>query len=107
MKFRIYALTALLCCMILTGCVEAGASTPPEPVQLPEGPDIPAYTGDAYVALSDNVPGFSEEDLTTSSFETYSPLDSLGRCGTAYACIGVDLMPTEERGSIGSTPIQA
>ena len=59
MKFRIYALTALLCCMILTGCVEAGASTPPEPVQLPEGPanttayslsDIPAYTGDAYVA---------------------------------------------------------
>ena len=111
MKFRIYALTALLCCMILTGCVEAGASTPPEPVQLPEGPanttayslsDIPAYTGDAYVALSDNVPGFSEEDLTTSSFETYSPLDSMGRCGTAYACIGVDLMPTEERGSIGS-----
>ena len=111
MKFRIYALTALLCCMILTGCVEAGASTPPEPVQLPEGPanttayslsDIPAYTGDAYVALSDNVPGFTEEDLTTSSFETYSPLDSLGRCGTAYACIGVDLMPTEERGSIGS-----
>ena len=28
-------------------------------------------------------------------------MDSLGRCGIAYACIGTDLMPTEDRGSIG------
>lgn len=39
--------------------------------------------------------------MTTSSYEVYSPLDSLGRCGVASACIGVDLMPTGERGSIG------
>ena len=29
-------------------------------------------------------------------------MDALGRCGVAYANIGIDLMPTEERGSIGS-----
>lgn len=46
-------------------------------------------------------PDFSEEEWTTESSETYSPLDSLGRCGVAYANIRVDLMPTEERGSIG------
>ena len=39
--------------------------------------------------------------MTTSSFERYAPLDSLGRCGVAYANIGKDIMPTEERGSIG------
>lgn len=44
---------------------------------------------------------FPEEDLTTNSFESYSPLDALNRCGTAYANVGVDLMPSEARGSIG------
>ena len=39
--------------------------------------------------------------MTTSSYEVYSPLDGLGRCGAASACVGVDLMPTEERESIG------
>ena len=51
--------------------------------------------------LNNNVPFFTEEDLTTTSFETYSPLDSLGRCGVSYANVGQDLMPTEKRGSIG------
>ncbi len=53
------------------------------------------------MVLQDNQPGFSQEDFTTDSFETYSSLDLLGRCGTAYANIGLDLMPTEERDSIG------
>ena len=39
--------------------------------------------------------------MTTDSYETYSPLDALGRCGVVMSCIGQDLMPTEERGSIG------
>ena len=63
--------------------------------------DIPAYSGAAYVALNGNTPNFADADLSTTSFETYSNLDSLGRCGVAYANIGQDLMPTEERGSIG------
>ena len=64
--------------------------------------DIPDYTGEPYVVLSDNRPYFAEDDLTTNSYETYSPLDDLGRCGVTEACVGLDLMPTEPRGSISS-----
>lgn len=64
--------------------------------------DIPAYAGDPYVTINDNEPQFLETDLATSSYEYYSDLDDLGRCGVVYACIGTDLMPTEERGNIGS-----
>lgn len=63
--------------------------------------DLPAYSGSPYVAINNNVPYFSESDFSTTSFETYSDLDALGRCGVAYANVGQDLMPTEERGSIG------
>lgn len=63
--------------------------------------DVPAYSGKAYTAVNGNVPYFTSAERTTTSFETYSDLDSLGRCGVTYACIGQDLMPTEERGSIG------
>lgn len=63
--------------------------------------DIPDYSGDAYVALNNNIPQFLETEITTTSYEYYSELDSLGRCGVVSACIGTDLMPTEERGSIG------
>nr|WP_303182465.1 DNA/RNA non-specific endonuclease [Lachnoclostridium phocaeense] len=62
--------------------------------------DIPAYAGEPYVIINDNQPDFSEEDMATDSFETYSDLDSLGRCGVAYANIGQDLMPSEDRGNI-------
>lgn len=64
--------------------------------------DIPAYSGDPYVILNDNQPDFDAEDLTTNSFEQYSDLDALNRCGPAYANIGKDLMPTEKRGSISN-----
>lgn len=64
--------------------------------------DIPAYSGSPYVVVHENIPQFLESDLTTASYEYYSDLDELGRCGAAYACIGQDLMPTEERGNIGA-----
>lgn len=63
--------------------------------------DVPSYSGSAYVAINGNIPYFTAEELTTSSFESYSPLDDQGRCGMAYACVGQDIMPTEDRGSIG------
>ena len=63
--------------------------------------DIPNFEGEAYVVLNDNIPEFQNTELTTDSYEYYSELDHLGRCGYAMACIGLDLMPTEERGSIG------
>ena len=63
--------------------------------------EIPEYSGEPYIVLNDNKPEFSEDDLTEEAFETYSELDDLGRCGTAYANICMEIMPTEERGSIG------
>lgn len=63
---------------------------------------IPAFSGNAYVVLNGNVPTFSETDLTTNSFESYGSHDSLGRCTTAFANVGQDVMPTEKRGAIGA-----
>lgn len=62
---------------------------------------IPAYSGKAYVYINNGNPGFSDSDLKTKSYEYYSPRDRLGRCGVVHACIGQDIMPTEDRGSIG------
>lgn len=64
--------------------------------------EIPAYSGTPYTEVNGNKPYFTEADLTTQSFEIYSELDSLGRCGVAYANVGQDLMPTEPRGEIGA-----
>lgn len=63
---------------------------------------LPSYNGQPYVEINGNVPYFSQSDLNTKSFEKYSPLDSLGRCGVAYANIGRDTMPTGKRQAIGS-----
>lgn len=62
---------------------------------------LPAFSGTAYIVINDNIPYFTEKDYTTDSYEYYSPLDSLGRCGVTMACIGEDIMPTGERGEIG------
>ena len=65
---------------------------------------IPEYSDNAYVVLNNNVPDFDESDYTTESFEEYSELDSLGRCGVAFANICKETMPKEddERESISS-----
>lgn len=63
--------------------------------------DIPKFTNAPYVEVNNNQPFFTDDELTTSSYEYYSDLDTLGRCGICYACIGTDIMPTEERGPIG------
>ena len=74
---------------------------PEEPVISYDILDIPEYNGNPYVVINENEPTFTENEYTNISFEKYSELDFLGRCGEAYANIGVDLMPTEKRGSIG------
>lgn len=64
--------------------------------------EIPEFDeSNAYVVINNNEPNFDEADLTTKSFEKYSELDDLGRCGVAYANIGKEIMPTEEREAIG------
>ena len=62
--------------------------------------NIPPYQGNAYVVINQNEPKFTEEDKNFTG-ENYSDLDTLGRCGVAMARVGIDTMPTEERGSIG------
>lgn len=64
--------------------------------------EVPEYSGDPYVEINDNQPEFEDYELTTETFEEYSELDELGRCGTAEACVGEETMPTEERGNISS-----
>lgn len=63
--------------------------------------DIPEFDGKTpYVIINNNEPNFPEEDFNSNSFEKYSELDSLGRCGVAYANVSKETMPTEARGEI-------
>ena len=62
---------------------------------------IPEYSGYAYIEVNNNRPFFEKEEVTTEAFEVYSELDEYGRCGTSYANVCQELMPTEERGEIG------
>lgn len=100
---RIFIPTLLLALLLtLPGCELLGqlsaAPTLGEDFSLS---DIPVYSGNPYVVIGDNTPDFPQEDQVPVSFEEYSPLDRLGRCGTAYACVSLDTMPTEDRGDIG------
>ncbi len=63
--------------------------------------DIPEFSGKPYILINNNKPEFSESEITDKAYEQYSELDSLGRCGTAQACIGTEIMPIEDRDSIG------
>ncbi len=117
------ALFLVLCLMTIVGCsssIPLGAGnlasaapsqsstltpTPtssPAPTPIPfDLSSIPAYSGSPYVSVNGGQPNFSEEDKFAEVFEIYTPLDSLGRCGVAFANICTELMPTEERGDIG------
>ncbi len=92
------ALFLLLLCLVGSALYRAFAPAPPV-VALE---DLPPYDGQPYAVVEGNQPAFAQEELTADSYETYGSLDALGRCTTAIASIGPDLMPTEDRGSIGS-----
>lgn len=105
-KVRWGIVLVLLCCQLLTACANGSMTggsrdrsvSGQELIELSE---LPEYSGEPYVEINGNEPDFAEEELTEQSFETYSDLDYLGRCGLAYANVGTDLMPTAERGNIG------
>jgi len=105
LKF-VSVLLAVLILMTFSGCLrDTSAGMTDEPGQSSNeavsADEIPDFSGDAYVVINDNIPAFDFENLPDKSFENYGDLDFLGRCSAAYANIGRDLMPTEERGSIG------
>lgn len=104
----------LVCALFLTACGAGGVDTQSvaqgssrsvaaESQSVAEATldNIPAYSGMPYVVINNNEPDFTEEELTDQSYESYSDLDALGRCGVAESSIGKDLMPTEKRGEIG------
>lgn len=72
-----------------------GAASSADPAEL-------SYTGAPYAELDGNRPDFREEEKQTRTYARYSPLDELGRCGPAMACLGPETMPTRERGEIGT-----
>ena len=110
-KIKMRAL-AMVICLALTmqfasgcGTTESAQSTQKNATTIAETFDfaaVPAYDGKAYVAVNDNVPFFTEEELSSASYETYGELDPLGRCTVCVASVGQDLMPTEDRESISS-----
>lgn len=68
------------------------------------GREISSYAGQAYVEINGGRPSFTaEQKKYTKSFYELSPLDSLGRCGVAFANIGSDLLaPPGSRQNIGN-----
>ena len=100
---------SLILCLILSACFLFAScgnlptdddSNPPSSSTQNTDENL-SYKGETYTVLNDNKPSFKDSEITEKSFEKYSELDGLGRCGVAEACVGVDIMPTEERGSIG------
>lgn len=72
----------------------------------PESPpfsleDVPEYEGDPSAIVNDGVPFFTDDDRRRGSFEQYSQLDRRGRCGTAFALISPETLPTAKREGIG------
>ena len=99
-SLTLFCIVALLLC-VFAGCQPAVRPTQPTMLNAENESVIPAFSGAPYVALNGNIPTFTQKDYTTDAYEYYSELDRLNRCGYVMACIGQELMPTEERGSIG------
>lgn len=94
---------SLCLCLLLSACTFS-VYVPQPSVQIKEtvsAGELPDFSGEPYMVIGDNIPLFTQEDMTTQAFEYYSPQDALGRCGVAMACVGQEIMPTEKRGSIG------
>ncbi len=98
-------LTGVLAVLLLLAGVLPTAEQPSiayaEEVSPLDMQSIPAYADQPYVAVNENVPVFSMSEANAGAFEEYSDLDSLGRCGDAFANIGQETMPSAERSSIG------
>lgn len=101
-----FATTLILVSLCICACGRTDVTIPAQEVPMEQAAvitldSIPEYNGNPYVEINGNIPYFSESDYSTEAFENYSELDSLGRCGVSFANIGIELMPTEERGEIG------
>ena len=100
MKKKIYSLIFALIIVAAGWFLKPAVNTPPA-----HGGEwfsaVGEFSGEPYVEINGNIPFFTEDEITDESFESYGEMDALERCTVCVASIGRDLMPTEERGSIG------
>lgn len=100
---KLFAAALAVLCALLAACSCVPETAPKGASGSAVLENIPEYNGYPYVELDGNKPDFSEKDRQkTKSFEKYSRLDSLGRCGAAYANVSTDTMPTAPRESISA-----
>lgn len=86
-----------------TGTVQTPTTTPNTNLGSEKELLASNYEGEPFMHINDGVPYFTDEEKSqTKVFEKYSDLDKLGRCGVASACLGKELMPTEDRESLSS-----
>ena len=64
--------------------------------------DTPTYRNNPYIAINNNIPIFSSNELKPECCEKYSERDKLNRCGAAFAVVGKESMTTEDRGDISN-----
>lgn len=97
-------LLLLLCVCLCSGCIDDSVAIfiDNNRSEVVFKDNLPVYEGNPYVVLNQNQPEFSEDELTTTAYESYGELDELGRCSVAIASIGQELMPSESRGNISS-----
>lgn len=102
MKKLLILLMAVFLSAGLWGCQEGNSQSGSKGGQESvSSSQIPDYDGEMTIILDNNEPDFDQDDLTEKSYESYSELDEEGRCQAAEACVGKDIMPTEERSAIG------
>ena len=94
-------LSLILILALIAGMVSCTVET--KPAYADSLDDIPEFSGKTHVIVNNNVPFFEDDEITTVAYENYSDFDALGRCGVAMACLGIEIMPTEDRtGSLSS-----
>lgn len=114
-------LIAIVVCLVLTGFIamssqitdiddEASVTTTTTSKRMDtfdyflDVPTIDTQEYTPFAQVNNNHPFFSQNDLKkakSKTWEKYSKLDKLERCGVAYANLTKKMMPTEERQSIG------
>lgn len=96
------AVALALCCTLPLAACEGGSfsdsqAANPAAVQIA---GIPEYSGALCIDVSNSEPGFTDDDFKRGAFMEFSDLDFEGRCGAAFARIGIDTLSNAPRGDI-------
>ena len=100
-----------VCLCLLAGCAQSAPLLATEQVSAPVASSsaaaqdgsltidsIPEYSGEASVVLAGGEPSFAEQDYAAAyGTEIYGVRDGLGRATGAFAVVGPETLPAEER----------